>query len=260
MLDHHPPNLASAAGTSAPIGDRLKDFAAQRLWSAIVRCELEPGQIVSEARLAEHFGLGKAPIRSALARIAATGLAIPIARFGYRIAPVTLQSLNETTQMLRCIEPEIATVRLDRGDLDRLMRLVAIAEMRAGGQVGGGQTGESARQALRELRHAILIGTGNGMLVRTLSELWDRADRLQAFVASGNGPDLRWDLGLPTASVLVEALRRQDARTAERLLRRRVAAWHRAMTQALLSLNLDVPLKVPARRLHAPSQAGASGE
>lgn len=241
MLDRHPPNLALVAGAAAPVADRLKDFAVQRLWSAIIRCELNPGEIVSEARLAEHFGLGKAPIRFALARIAATGLAVPIARFGYQIAPVTLQSLNEVSQMLRCVEPEIATVRLDRGDPDRLMRLVAIAEMREGGQAG-----ESARQALRELRHTILIGTGNGMLLRTLSELWDQADRLQVFVRSGNGPDIRWDLGLPTVAVLVDALGRQDAKTVERLLQRRVAAWHRAMTQALLDLNLDVPLRAPA--------------
>lgn len=263
MLDRHPPNLALAAGAAAPVGDRLKDFAAQRLWGAIIRCELKPGQIVSEARLGEHFGLGKAPIRFALARIAATGLAAPIARCGYRIAPVTLQSLNETAQMLRCIEPEIAVSRLDRGDPDRLMRLVTIAELREGGQAG-----ESARQALRELRHTILAGTGSGMLVRTLSELWDQADRLQAFVRSGDGPDLRWDLGLPSVSALVDALRRQDAKAAERLLQRRVGAWHRAMTQALLDLNLDVPVKAPedvhvlqgAGRPGMPSETGAGGE
>jgi DNA-binding GntR family transcriptional regulator len=245
MLDRHPAGLDAATAFAR---DHLKDFAAQRLWEAIVRCELTPGETVSEAQLAQRFGLGKAPIRAGLARIAGTGLVIPIARQGYQVAPITLRALGEVTEMLRRLEPSLADVRLGPGDFDRLARLAAIAEAGRANTFRGAP--EGARQALREMRHTILGGSGNALLVRMLSEVWDRAERIEAFtrtLSAREAPQV--EAAVATMVELAAALQRADARAAERLLRRRVEAWHRAMTDALLSCDLSLgaaPAAIPA--------------
>jgi DNA-binding GntR family transcriptional regulator len=243
MLDRHPAGLDAATAFAR---DHLKDFAAQRLWEAIIRCELRPGETVSEAQLAQRFGLGKAPIRAGLARIAGTGLVIPIARQGYQVAPITLRALGEVTEMLRHLEPSLADVRLGPGDSDRLARLAAIAEAGSANTFRGAP--EGARQALREMRHAILGASGNTLLVRMLSEVWDRAERIEAFtrtlpLRAGVGAAREAPQVATAVAAMVEltaALQRADARSADRLLRRRVEAWHRAMTDALLSCDLSL--------------------
>ena len=55
---------------SLPLQPRqMNDFAEERLRVAILWCELEPGETVTEAEIAERFGVGRAAARAALERL-----------------------------------------------------------------------------------------------------------------------------------------------------------------------------------------------
>ena len=50
----------------------LRDAAYEVIRDAIVRADIPPGAVVSNATVAEQLGLSRAPVRDALARLAAT--------------------------------------------------------------------------------------------------------------------------------------------------------------------------------------------
>ncbi|MHA6346416.1 GntR family transcriptional regulator [Roseivivax sp. CAU 1761] len=84
------------------------DLAAERLETAIVRCELRPGALFAEAELAEMLDLGRTPVREALLRLASDNL-VQLSRAGVLIPPldaVTMLKLLELREPLErvCIQ------------------------------------------------------------------------------------------------------------------------------------------------------------
>ena len=83
--------MSTAAVTATSSGNA----AYLRLRHAIVRLELPPSAPVSEAHLGDRFGLSKAAVRAALARLRAEGLVLAEPRRGHVIAPLTLRDVRE---------------------------------------------------------------------------------------------------------------------------------------------------------------------
>lgn len=98
---------------SAPAGMESKgSFALGRLRHALVTCELLPGASVTEAALTERFLLGRASVRSALARLEVEGLVSPAPRSGWQVAPITGASIGDVIAALRMFAAGIAGVSL----------------------------------------------------------------------------------------------------------------------------------------------------
>src|SRR5438128_1631929 len=71
--------------------DSLAERAYRAIKRDIIRCELEPGGLVTEIQLAKRYRAGRAAVRSALNRLYQERLIQSMPRQGYRIAPVTLR-------------------------------------------------------------------------------------------------------------------------------------------------------------------------
>lgn len=64
-------------GLAGPASRRsLSDDVVDRLRTGIVRGNFEPGQHLTEAMLAEAFGVSRGPVREALAQLAREGLVV----------------------------------------------------------------------------------------------------------------------------------------------------------------------------------------
>src|ERR1700728_380851 len=98
----------------------LSDLAYSRIRQAIIRAELRPGDVVTEAGLAASFELGKAPLRAALHRLAQEGLVVPRRRYGHEISPITLQYIEDLFDVRILLEVEAARLCAGRIDLDFL--------------------------------------------------------------------------------------------------------------------------------------------
>ena len=102
--------------TCASTQRRQSDEAYDAISRAIVRCDLAPGVIVSEAELAARLKLKTAATRAAVDRLSVVGLLRPIHRRGYVVKPITLRDVNDLFQLRTIIE--VGVVRLAAGKVD----------------------------------------------------------------------------------------------------------------------------------------------
>lgn len=90
----------------------------------VISLDLSPGALITEGELASELGLSKTPVREALARLQRDGLVVPVARTGYRVAPVTLKDARDLFDLRGVLEGESAALAARRADdLEGLRRL-----------------------------------------------------------------------------------------------------------------------------------------
>lgn len=198
------PNDATVARSSErPI---LADVAYQTLKRDILTCQLPPGARVSEQSLADRLGLGKAPVRTALAQLRRDGLVVSVPQVGYEIVQVTLRDAAELFDAREVLE--VASVRraVARVTADQLDRLGALARVEC--SIGDRPSVEAYLNANDEFHRLLAVASGNAYLAGLLSATLDRLDRILYLghlnsVALGIENDGRHAL-------LVERMRHQD--------------------------------------------------
>lgn len=82
----------------------LSDKAYHTIRRDILTCRLLPGSLVTESELMERYHTGKSTIRLALARLSHEKLVISRPRKGYRIAPVSVQDVEEVFTVLQAVQ------------------------------------------------------------------------------------------------------------------------------------------------------------
>lgn len=163
-------------------------FAEDRLKIAVQSCELVPGSIATEAQLSDRFGLGRAAVRVALARLSALGLVHPIRRAGWKILPVTGALIGDVISARRQAEPCLAEARPDAAALARMDELTEMIE------VLEGQSNPAAlitrRGYERDLIDVLSDAVGNRLMAHFLVGLWDHSDRILRFLETPDVPPL----------------------------------------------------------------------
>ena len=101
----------------------LTETAYIQIKRAIIRCDLEPGQHVTEEQLAERFGLSRSVVRPALKRLYQERLVNTITRQRYVIPPITLKDAQDLFDLRALLEPVAARWAAGRVDPDQLERL-----------------------------------------------------------------------------------------------------------------------------------------
>jgi DNA-binding GntR family transcriptional regulator len=162
------PGKARTAGD----GPSLAELAYRQIHRKIIRCELRPGSEVTQGELTEATGLGRSPVREALARLAADGLVISRPRFGYQVSPITLTDIREIFGLRAVVESaaaELACERLDETALDRLDALCA--------PPSPADTVEAIMERNREFHLLIGRSAGNLRLAEVIERLVSESER-----------------------------------------------------------------------------------
>lgn len=148
---------------------RASDQAYDLLLERILDLRIPPGAVVNEAQLAVEIGLGRMPVREALARLAGDRLITVMPRRGTVVTALSLDEvldLFEAREALECAIARIAARRARDEDLSALRRLITSAD-----------DARDHAQALRflqddhEIHSALVTMAGNPLLQ-------DAADRL----------------------------------------------------------------------------------
>jgi len=215
------------------------------LRAAILRGELEPGGVVSQARLARAFGAGRTPLREALRLLEREGLVIAAPNRRVRIAALTaadFEGIAIARLALEAVAIRITVPTLTPGDVAALEGYMAQMDyyQRVDDQPG-------PREPHRAF-HRTLVAAAGPRVVAEIGELTDHAERYRArFGAFGS-----WDDRRAEHRAILDAAASGDAdRAAERL------AAHHARTIPLVFGALD-----PSRdlgRLRAAVRAVAPG-
>jgi DNA-binding GntR family transcriptional regulator len=171
------PDDDALAGGSAVRGTQA-ERAYQALRRRIIRCELAPGQAFTEASIAEELGLGRTPVREALARLSRDGFVVVAPRAGCRVAQVTLGDVMELFELREPLEAkvaELAAARIDEPALAELQRLTDVPFVHDADDAAGLAAFLGANTAF----HAALARVaGNGRLAATLDGIADQLERL----------------------------------------------------------------------------------
>lgn len=189
----------------------LADTAYSALRRDIITGALAPGLPLRMAMLCERYGMGMSPLREALNRLQAERLVDAISLKGFRVAPLSLAELADTTQARILIETEALRLSIAKGgdawETGIVGALHALSLQ--------SQRGEGAGEALEQRHHAFHL----------------------ALIAAC---DSRWLLGFFEKLYAESERYRTQSLTAQRAAHGRdIDAEHRAMAEATLARDSD---------------------
>src|SRR3954468_3822167 len=112
--------------------DSLGDIAYAGIRRRIVSLELPPGSAVNEAALATELGVGLAPVRSALRRLAWENLVVILPRRGTLVAELDAADLQEIFELRVELEGLAARLAAERAGPAERETLSALVERTRG--------------------------------------------------------------------------------------------------------------------------------
>lgn len=206
----------------------LAETAYDLIKRAIIRCDLDPGQPVTEEQLAERFGLGRAAVRPALKRLYQEQLVQTITRQRYVIPPITLKDAHDLFDLRLLLEPVAARRAAGRVDPLQLQRLDELCRARY--QLGDRDSAEAFLRANTEFHVTVARASGNAILAEVIANLLDREERLNhlAHMLHDRNQDAYHE-----HHELVEALVSGDGARAEQVMTDQIRAARAFVIEAL---------------------------
>lgn len=179
----------------------LSDVVFQRLRDAIIDRRLAPGQWLRQEALAQEYGLSQMPVREALRRLVAEGLAERIPYRGVRVfefTPEDIADMFTVRLVLEGLAVRYAATAISRQEIETLKENL---------QRGAGLTEQAQMPIRRELNTqfhlSICRASGHRYLIRQVESLWS---------------------GFPSV-MLYEGMRRQEELSPARLARENKEHW-----------------------------------
>jgi GntR family transcriptional regulator, rspAB operon transcriptional repressor len=91
----------------------LHQVAYERLKSAIKLAELQPGELLSEGRIAKALGISRTPVREAIRHLAQEGLLQIIPGRAIAVAAPSIQDVLDGLHIRELLEPELVRLATD---------------------------------------------------------------------------------------------------------------------------------------------------
>jgi DNA-binding GntR family transcriptional regulator len=220
-LGHHQSDHRQAGKESEEIvtANSKTKVLYQKVRDKIVYGELKPGAILTEAGLADEYGVSKAPVREALVLLGHEGLVEPMRRVGHVVASFTVQDVLETFHLRSVLEAEAASLaaeRITREGIAALLKIVeeesALSEKAREGAFDERAFDERAYGLNTEFHHLIARASGNRRLADLIKQLVEDMQRMLAFDPRLVTPRQHMEI--------IEALKHGDRAGAEQAMRR----------------------------------------
>ena len=210
----------------------LANAAYELIRRAILRCDLVPGEQVTEAQLAATYGLGRAAVRAALTRLSHEQLVRAIPRRGYAVAPITFQQVSDLFGVRLVVEPAAARLAAGRSHEQAIAELERLNEACA--HVAGHDDAAALREANKALHVAVARHSGNARLERIVRDALDELDRVLYLPQLANVWD-RIDASFAEHQHIIAAIRERDAAQAERAMHDHILPNKQFVIEGLIS-------------------------
>lgn len=191
--------------------DRV-EIAATALRQAIIEQALKGGTKLPEDEIGRHFAMSRTLVRAVLAKLQAQGLVDTYHKRTATVAQPSLDEARDAFAVRRALEREVMSSIMKHWSVsvEKLLRDHVAEEEAAHAK---GDVRLSTRLAgefhLKLARHS-----GNALLERYLSELVSRCSLILAMYSRPHSSEC----AISEHSALIEALRKGDVATAERLM------------------------------------------
>lgn len=223
----------------APLISRLREM--------ILNGELQPGQRVTEAWLADRLGVSRTPVRNVLPSLAAEGFLEPVGRRGFAVKDFSERESWEALELRSLLEGHAARLLAQNGAGPELMAELEKCLATGDALFAKRQldyADEEAYGAMNERFHQLIVDACDSPLLRLFIERLN----LVPFVAPSVivfdqvGLDQAFDMLMGAHRVhhaIVEAIRTHDGHRAEALFRehafqQRMSVFERRTRQRLL--------------------------
>lgn len=215
-------------GDSPGGGDTLATSIAARMRASIMSGAWSPDTKLRLDTLRQQFKVSYSPLREALSRLGAQGLVTIVDQRGYRVAPVSGQSLREIIRLRRELEGMALREAILHGDDAWVAALTdahtILSELSVDARTNDTERWEDLH---RQFHFALLTGCDMPLLTQFISILHDQADRYRRLFLRTH----RHDRDVPgehaailratvarEADVAVALLQQHIARTGENVL------------------------------------------
>lgn len=161
------------------------DKAYEVLRQRLVGGHYKAGTQLKEEPLAREFGLSRTPVRAALKRLVADGLATADAGQGIHVAQWSDWDIEETFQLRMLLEPYAACLAAERGGVALVTQLKASNEQMANAIERGGEGAVAQiQEANRSFHRALLDASGSPRLQTILETMIDMPIIVRSFYLS----------------------------------------------------------------------------
>jgi len=198
----------------------------QQVRERIVCGEIKPGAILTEAELADEYGISKTPAREALVLLGHEGLVESMPRIGHVVATFTLQDVLETFHLRSILEAEAAGLAAERITEEGIAALLknsdeefALSERAHDAailRIVAHEDGfyERACELNTEFHQLIAQASGNRRLADLVKRLVEDMRRMLAFNSRLVTPQQHLEI--------IEALKLRDRAKAEQAMKRHI--------------------------------------
>jgi DNA-binding GntR family transcriptional regulator len=159
----------------------LKDKVREQILQKIVKNEFPIDELIIEGKLAQMFGVSRAPVREALVELCNENILRNLPRAGYQIVQLSQKDIKDAIHVRILLEVEagrLACQRITDKEIDKLKRLKTKIESQ-----------ESGRGSLERwitdgayLHSTLAAFSGNGVLCKMIREIIDILRRAMAQV------------------------------------------------------------------------------
>jgi len=194
----------------------------ERLKRDIIRGVFKPGEKLLMSGLKERYDLGVGPLREALSQLVAEHLVVVISQKGYRVAPMSLQEMQDIYDARANLEAMIVGLAIERGD--DAWEAQILAQSHTLSKVMDVKTREQVLDVWDE-RHkafhsAIAAGCGSKHLLQARTYLFDQAERYRhLWLTQTVFSDEALKLKREEHAALVEAILARDTVRATAMMR-----------------------------------------
>ncbi|WP_427017120.1 GntR family transcriptional regulator [Pseudarthrobacter sp. P1] len=150
---------------------RASDKAYAALRSDIIEWRLPPGTVLAEVELSERLGVSRTPIREALARLNAEGLAEPQKGRGVVVTDISMDHVRELFELRSALECRAAELACERGDREVFLDLHLQLENAGALLTDGDPDRHGYYELAGALDCAIDDAVGNSYLAQALKSL-----------------------------------------------------------------------------------------
>ncbi|WP_377298061.1 GntR family transcriptional regulator [Rhizobium sp. SGZ-381] len=210
----------------------LAKQAYGKIIEMILAGALKPGDLLQEAKLGDELAMSRTPVREAIKRIEAEGLAVQEGRF-LKVRTLTIPEVEEIFFLRQQLESHCArhATGISSHILDDLERRVLILQ-----KEGPGDEDEQ-RSLDDDLHHALARAAGNQMMVRAIGDL-----RRRTCMFDHTQVPARFTVSCQEHLDILAALRAGEGEEAGLLM-----AAHIAHARDAILARLAAPLQRPSR-------------
>jgi len=190
------------------------DVLYQDVREKIVSGEIKPGAILTEAGLADEYGVSKAPVREALVLLGHEGFVESMPRIGHVVASFTVQDVLETFHLRSILEAEAAGLAAERITEEGVAALLKNVNEEFALSERAHEDGfyERGYELNMEFHQRIARASGNRRLADLIMRLMEDMRRMLAFDPRIVTPRQHMEI--------VEAIKHGDRATAEQAMKR----------------------------------------